>query len=78
MTTRVIFNTDKKLKEAAMKKARKEGLTLSAVLNLATEAYIHNRLSITAFDRDLERAFEEVRQGKTIPAKEVYRQLGIK
>ena len=77
MNTKVIFNTNKKLKEAAMKKAREEGLTYSAVLNLATEAYVNDRLHISAFDRDLAAAREEVRQGKTIPAEEVYRKLKI-
>ena len=77
MNTKVIFNTNKKLKEAAMKKARSEGLTYSAVLNLATEAYVNDRLHISAFERDLAVARKEVRQGKTVPAEEVYRKLKI-
>lgn len=53
MNTKILFNTDKKLKEKAMKQAKKEGLTLSAVLNLALESYVNGRLEITMFDRDL-------------------------
>lgn len=78
MNVKVIFNTNKKLKEAAMSKARKEGLTYSAVLNLATEAYVNDRLKITAFQRDLAIAREQVRRGKTIPMEEVFKKLGIK
>ena len=78
MNVKVIFNTNKKLKDAAMSKARKEGLTYSAVLNLATEAYVNDRLKITAFQRDLAIAREEMRQGKGIPAEEVYKKLGLK
>lgn len=78
MNVKVIFNTNKKLKEAAMKKAREEGLTYSAVLNIATQAYVSDELKITALQRDLAIAREQVRQGKTIPAEEVYRKLGLK
>lgn len=53
MNAQILFKTDRELKEASMKKARKEGLPLSAVLNLALEAYVTNRLAIVAFDRDL-------------------------
>ncbi|TSC68848.1 MAG: hypothetical protein G01um101456_458 [Parcubacteria group bacterium Gr01-1014_56] len=77
MTTRILFNTDKKLKQAAQKKARKEGLTLSAVLNLATEAYVSNRLEITAFDSDLTQARKEVREGKGISQEELFKKLGL-
>lgn len=78
MDTKVIFNTDKKLKEAAMCKARKEGLTYSAVLNIATRAYVEDRMKIEAFDRDFEKAFEEVRLGKGVHAEKLYRRLGLK
>ena len=77
MNVKVIFNTNKKLKEAAMKKARKEGLTYSAVLNIATEAYVSDNLKISAFQRDLAQAREELRQGKGIPMEEAFRKLGL-
>ncbi len=74
MNTKIIFNTDKNLKAAAQKKARKQGLTLSAVLNLATRAYVDNDMTVDIIARDLAKA----RASKSIPAEEVYRELGIK
>jgi predicted transcriptional regulator len=74
MNTKIIFNTNKKLKSAAQKKARAQGLTLSAMLNLATRAFVDNDIIIDVIARDL----AEARQGKSIPAAEVYRRLGIK
>ena len=71
MNTRIIFNTDKKLKAAAQKKARAQGLTLSGMLNLATRAYVENQLDIVA--RDIAAA----RRSKKIPAEKVHRELGI-
>ncbi len=64
MQTKVLFNIDKKLKGAAMKKARRDGLTFSSVLNIATRAYVADRIVIDAFERDLESAREDVRRGR--------------
>ena len=77
MNVKVIFNTNKKLKDAAMRKARAQGMTYSTVLNLATEAYVADRLNIGAFERDLAIAREQVRKGLGVPLREVRRQLGI-
>lgn len=77
MTTKVIFNIDKKLKESAMKKAKRDGLTLSAVLNIATRKYVDDDLKIALLESELELAREDVRRGRTIPAEEVYRRLGL-
>lgn len=78
MTTKVIFNTDKKLKAAAMKKARGQGITLSSVLNFATKAYVDDRMKIDVLGQMIERGREDIRQGRIISEKEVYRKLGIK
>jgi ribosomal protein S4 len=78
MTTKVIFNMDKKLKESALRKARKLGTTLTTVLNLATKAYVEDRLQVDIFGETLAKAREEVRQGKTYSEAEVYKRLGIK
>jgi len=75
MNTRIIFNTDKKLKAAAQKKARAQGLTLSGMLNLATRAYVENDIDIIA--RDIAAARADIKAGKGIPAKEVHRRLGL-
>lgn len=74
MDTKVIFNIDRKLKSAAQKKADAQGLTLSAMLNLATRAYVNGGITIDVIGEDIARA----RRGKSIPAAEVYRRLGLK
>ena len=77
MTTKVIFNVDKKLKEAAMKKARKQGLTYSAVLNLATRAYVKNEIEVDMLARDLEEARRAIREGRVSSLEETARRLGV-
>ena len=78
MTTKVIFNIDKNVKAKAQRKARKQGMTLSSVLNFATRAYVNDSLEIDIIARDLAEARKEIREGKLIPEEEVYRGLGIK
>jgi len=78
MTTKMIFNTDKKLKEAAMKKARGQGLTYSAVLNLATRAYVRDELEVDVLGRILEDGRNAIREGRVFSVAEVRRKLGIK
>ena len=46
MTTQVVFNIDKRLKERAMTKARREGVTLSLVLTRLIEAYVAGEFRI--------------------------------
>lgn len=74
-TVKVIFNMDKKLKESAMKKAKKQGITYSAFLNLATYAYVDNRLELDPLALIIERARENVRGGKVYTHEEVVRRL---
>lgn len=73
MQTKVIFNTDKRLKMAAMQKARAKGMTLSAVLNLATQAFVDDAIVIDAVARDI----EEARAQKSTSAKTVYKKFGV-
>ena len=61
-----------------MKKARSEGMSYSAFLNIATRAYVNNSLAIDALARDLAQAREDVRHGRVIPQEEVFKRLGIK
>jgi len=77
MTTKTILNMDLQLKKAAMKKARKEGTTLSAVLNAATRRYVNGKMKILAVDLDWEEALEDIRTGRTRPQEEVFRDLGL-
>ena len=46
MASQVIFKIDEKLKERAMKKARKEGIAFASVLKLATKAYVDGALQV--------------------------------
>lgn len=46
MTEQVIFKIDKKLKDQAMKKAKREGIAFSAVLKSATQAYVEDQFEI--------------------------------
>ncbi len=46
MVEQVIFKIDRKLKDRAMKKAKKEGTTYSDVLRFATDAFLDNRFEV--------------------------------
>ena len=64
MVEQVIFKIDKGLKVRAMKKAKLEGLSFSAVLKTATQAYVDNEFDVglnysTKLIRDLRRARKE-------------------
>lgn len=77
MTTKTIFNMDTKLKRAATLKARKNGLTLTHVLNMATRAYLQNRIKRTTFERDIEEGLEDIRLGRTISQEELFKKLRL-
>ena len=60
----VIFKIDKKVKEKAMKKAKADGTTYSAVLKQATQAYIENQFEVglvykPSFVRMIRKALKE-------------------
>lgn len=78
MTTTIIFNTDPKLKKAAMQKARKQGITLTTVLNLATRKFVDDELEVDIIARDIAAARADIRAGKFLTAAEMRRSLGIK
>ncbi len=71
MTEQVIFKLDKKLKEQAMKKAKREGTTYSAVLKEATQAYVEDQFEIgivysPKLIRDVRQAEKEIRAGQIL------------
>lgn len=75
MTRQVIFKIDEKLKERALKKARKEGIAFASVLKLATQAYVDGALEVQLVvppklnaktRRELQRISEDIRQGKNL------------
>jgi predicted ATPase len=62
-TTKFIFNTPKHLHAAAMRKAKQDGVTLSAFLNFATRAYVRGELRVGTFDTELLNSIAEARRG---------------
>ncbi len=68
---------DSTLKKKLMTKARKEGLNLSSVLNIAARAYINNKIRISASERDYEDGLADVRAGRVRPMEEVFKRLGL-
>ncbi len=71
MTEQVIFKLDKKLKDQAMKKAKQEGTTYSAVLKEATQAYVEDQFEVglvysPKLIRDVRQAEKEIRAGKIL------------
>jgi predicted transcriptional regulator len=77
-TSKVLINMDTTLKKKLMTKARKEGLTLSSVLNVAARAYITNKIHISASDRDYEEGLADIRAGRVRPMEEVFKRLNLK
>lgn len=75
MTTQVIFKIDKALKDLAMKKAKKEGIAFSAILKMATKAYVIGDLEIKLTPRDelknsakkqLEKSLQDIKSKKNL------------
>jgi predicted transcriptional regulator len=81
MNTRINFNIDQDLKNAAMKKARQKGISLSTVLNQATRAFVANTLDIGIVDRlledDIDRSDDDIQHGRVTPHEEVLKELGF-
>lgn len=72
-TSKVIFNIPTKIKKAATKRAEREGLTLTAVLTQAAQAYGEGRIGIGLVETrtlhpvaagKLRAALREVKAGK--------------
>lgn len=69
MTEQVIFKIDKKLKERAMKKARREGIAFSTVLKSATQAYVEDEFEIglsynPKLIRDVRQSERDIKAGR--------------
>lgn len=73
MTTQVIFKIEKSLKDRAMKKAKERGIAFSAILKLATEAFVADELDIrlekienfnTKTQKLIKQAVEDAKTGK--------------
>ena len=71
MISQVVFKVDKKIKDQAMKKAQNEGIALSSVLKLATQAYIEGDLQIglkfnAKTREELNKILKDVEQGTNL------------
>jgi predicted transcriptional regulator len=77
MTTKTIFNMDTKLKKAAVRKARKQGVTLTMALNMATRAYVQDRIRRTTIERDIEEGLEDIKSGRVISQEELFKKLRL-
>lgn len=75
MTTQVIFKIDKKLKDQAMKKAQKEGMAFSSVLQHATKAFVEGKLNVelvaqpqfnTKTKKIIDQALKDINAGKNL------------
>ena len=64
MNTTVLFNIDKKLKTAAMRKARAKGLTLTSVFTMTMQAFVDDMLTVDILARDIAKARQEFKEGK--------------
>lgn len=58
MTTSVVFKIDEKLKQCAMRRAKKEGTTLSAFLKSATHSFVSGDLNFGVHSSKEEKAVD--------------------
>ncbi len=77
MNTKIIFNTQRELKNALMKKAQKQGLTMSAVFNLAAQAYVDDRIVFSSFERDFLQGISDAKAGRVTSLTDAIQELGI-
>jgi len=68
---------DTKLKKAAMLKARKQGVTLTMTLNMATRAYVQDRIRRTTIERDMEEGLEDIKMGRVISQEKLFKKLRL-
>ena len=68
---------DTTLKKKAMAKARREGLTLSVLLNRATDAFVKNRLGLEIVDPDLVEGLDDIAYGRVISQEDLFKRLRL-
>lgn len=81
-TTRVIFNTDPRIKTGAMKRARAEGTDLTSILNQAMTLYMQGVLNpddfLTKEDMvAIRRGLAQAKAGKVYSLEQVRQNLGL-
>ena len=71
----MIFNVDSKIKDRAMKQARKDGVPFSTILKLATKAYAEGKLRLSISDvpsfnetssKEIKQALEDIKKEKNL------------
>ena len=90
MTTQIMFKIDSKIKKAAQKKAKKEGITLSDFYQSATKSFVEGRINIGLSGWDMREDFEmynSINYKKSIArarkskkfytSRELYKKLGL-
>lgn len=68
---------DTTLKKELMAKTKKEGWTLSALLNFMGREYMDGNIKMSALQRDIEEARYGIEQGKYRTLEEVKKRLGL-
>jgi len=66
MTTQIMFKIEDKLKKAAQKRAKREGITLSDFYQSATKSFVQGRLSVGITLDDDSISYSEYKQGRNI------------
>lgn len=81
MDTRISFSIDKKLKAAAIRKAKKIRLSLATVLNEAARAFVEDDMQIGFYNPamidDIARAREDIRYGRMLSHDDVVEELRV-
>lgn len=76
-TSKVLFNMDTTLKKELMARTKKEGWTLSALLNFMGREYIAGNIRMDAIQRGIEKGRNEIENGKYRTLEEVKKRLGL-
>jgi len=88
MSVQVNFTTDPELKKAALMRAKKDGLTLKAILNTFLNAYSRGDVSLTfqinpeeyhspAEERAYQEALKDLQNGNVISGEEFFAKVGL-
>ena len=76
-TSKVLFNMDTTLKKELMAKTKKEGWTLSALLNFMGREYMAGNIRMDAVQRGIEAGLDDFRNGRYRTLEEVKKRLGL-
>jgi antitoxin component of RelBE/YafQ-DinJ toxin-antitoxin module len=81
MTTRINFVIDEQLKTAAMKKAKRIGLSLSTVLSQATRAFVEEDMQIGFFGpalmEDIRHSRDDIKHARIVSHDDLVQELNL-